>query len=201
MKLASRDKKQLILDAAETLFDRYGYSKTSIDDIAKEAFLGKGTIYYYFESKEDIFFEVVQIQTDKFMKKIRKSIDEAKDFETKLYLTISLPIRMAHEHSTNLLDVLKNFPLQYMHKLKDIRDRSKHHFIDILNDIIQGGIKSNIVSDTIPVNDVLNVIYDWFLLGDSNIIIQNHAEFLEKAEKNYKWVVQLLLYGLIKRGN
>lgn len=199
--MASRDKKQLILDAAESLFCRFGYSKTSIDDIAKEAFLGKGTIYYYFESKEDIFSEVAQTQSERFLQEFKESIEAEKSFEKKVYMAVSLPIKMAHEHSAVLLDVLKNFPLQYMHKLKDIRDKSKHHFIAILNDIIQDGIKSNIVSDAIPVNDMLNVIYDWFLLGDSNIIIQNHEAFLEKAEKNYKWVVQLLLYGLIKRGN
>lgn len=43
-----------ILDAAERLFVRYGYKKTTIDEVAGEAGVGKGTIYSYFRSKEEL---------------------------------------------------------------------------------------------------------------------------------------------------
>ncbi|MBS1716217.1 MAG: TetR/AcrR family transcriptional regulator [Armatimonadetes bacterium] len=41
-----------LLDAAGRLFSRFGYRKTTIDDIAREASIGKGTVYLHFESKE-----------------------------------------------------------------------------------------------------------------------------------------------------
>jgi AcrR family transcriptional regulator len=44
-----------ILDAAQTLFWRYGVRRTSIDDIAAEAGVAKGTVYLYFDSKETLF--------------------------------------------------------------------------------------------------------------------------------------------------
>ena len=43
-----------ILDAAERLFVRYGYKKTTVDEIAQEAHIGKGTVYLHFQSKEDV---------------------------------------------------------------------------------------------------------------------------------------------------
>lgn len=43
-----------ILDTAETLFQKIGYEKTTIDDIAHDTELAKGTIYLYFSSKEEI---------------------------------------------------------------------------------------------------------------------------------------------------
>lgn len=43
-----------ILQAAEDLFARKGYHKTSMDDIVKESGLSKGAIYGYFESKQDL---------------------------------------------------------------------------------------------------------------------------------------------------
>ena len=49
------DKDQRILDAAATLFSRYGLKKTSIEEIAQQAGLGKGTVYLYFKSKDEIF--------------------------------------------------------------------------------------------------------------------------------------------------
>jgi AcrR family transcriptional regulator len=43
-----------ILDATDNLLARYGYKKMTIDDLAAEVGIGKGTIYLYFPSKEEI---------------------------------------------------------------------------------------------------------------------------------------------------
>jgi AcrR family transcriptional regulator len=45
----------VILDAALQVFGQYGYRRTSMDDIAREAGIGKGTIYLSFASKEEVF--------------------------------------------------------------------------------------------------------------------------------------------------
>ena len=46
--------REAILDAADRLLQRYGYKKTTMDDLAQEAGIGKGTIYLYFPSKEEV---------------------------------------------------------------------------------------------------------------------------------------------------
>jgi len=48
------DVRQKILDAAEQRLWHYGFKKTTIDEIASDAGVGKGTVYLYFEGKEDI---------------------------------------------------------------------------------------------------------------------------------------------------
>jgi AcrR family transcriptional regulator len=48
-------KRAAILDAALRLFSQYGYRRTSIDDIAHDAEIAKGTVYLSFKSKEEIF--------------------------------------------------------------------------------------------------------------------------------------------------
>jgi len=55
-KIGQRDHLTQVLQAAEKLFAKKGFYPTAIDDIAKEARLAKGTIYLYFDSKEDLFF-------------------------------------------------------------------------------------------------------------------------------------------------
>src|SRR4029077_9511472 len=45
---------ELILDAADRLLTRYGYKKMTIDDLAQEVGIGKGSIYLHFSSKEEI---------------------------------------------------------------------------------------------------------------------------------------------------
>ena len=47
-----------ILTKSEQLLLRYGYSKVTIDDIARECGLGKGTVYLHFKSKENLFYAV-----------------------------------------------------------------------------------------------------------------------------------------------
>ena len=53
-------KRDLIIQAAATAFSQKGYSGTSISEIASQANVGKGTIYEYFRSKEDLFFAVFE---------------------------------------------------------------------------------------------------------------------------------------------
>jgi AcrR family transcriptional regulator len=48
-------REERLLDAAATLLVRWGYRRTSIDDVAREAGVGKGTIYLHWKNKNDLF--------------------------------------------------------------------------------------------------------------------------------------------------
>ena len=52
--------KALIRDEAHALFSKISFSKTSVADIAKACGLGKGTIYLYFKSKDDIVLAIIE---------------------------------------------------------------------------------------------------------------------------------------------
>src|SRR5258708_20585341 len=49
------DKRRAILSAAQGLFLRYGVKRTSLDDVARDAGVAKGTLYLYFDSKDTLF--------------------------------------------------------------------------------------------------------------------------------------------------
>lgn len=53
-----KDKQERIIEAAALVFARKGYAGSSVADIAVQAEIGKGTVYGYFASKEDLFFAV-----------------------------------------------------------------------------------------------------------------------------------------------
>jgi AcrR family transcriptional regulator len=63
------NKKELIIEAAAQVFARSGYSNAVVADIARQADIGKGTVYEYFQSKEDLFFAVFEW----FQKKTEKA--------------------------------------------------------------------------------------------------------------------------------
>ena len=50
-------KKQEILGAAYRIFQRHGYRRTNVEDIAKAVGIRKSGLYYYFENKEDLFIQ------------------------------------------------------------------------------------------------------------------------------------------------
>lgn len=52
---ASEQRKESILDAAIYIFNRYGFKKTTLEDIAGAAGISKQGLYLYFQGKEDIF--------------------------------------------------------------------------------------------------------------------------------------------------
>ncbi|BDZ69831.1 TetR/AcrR family transcriptional regulator [Methanobacterium petrolearium] len=58
-KREKEQRRQSIIDAAESLFFSKGYDNVSINDIAKEVELNRATIYIYFENKEALCFAVV----------------------------------------------------------------------------------------------------------------------------------------------
>ena len=51
-------RRKAILDAAMALFDRQGYASTTVDDVAAAAGISKGSVYNYFESKQDLFTQI-----------------------------------------------------------------------------------------------------------------------------------------------
>ena len=57
--MALEETRDKILSVANKLFSRFGFHKTSMDEIAKIARKAKGSLYYHFASKEDLFKEVV----------------------------------------------------------------------------------------------------------------------------------------------
>ncbi len=48
-----------IIEAAEKVFFKKGYSQATMDDVAKEAEFSKRTLYVYFNSKEQLHFEIM----------------------------------------------------------------------------------------------------------------------------------------------
>lgn len=54
------DKKELIFKAMEQLMSEVPYKDISVDSIAKKAGIGKGSIYYYFKSKDEILYSVIE---------------------------------------------------------------------------------------------------------------------------------------------
>ena len=68
-------RRQRILDTAVTLFTHYGYDKTTVSDIAREAGISKGAIYLHFESKDALLEALIIRETMAYAEKWLSMID------------------------------------------------------------------------------------------------------------------------------
>ena len=81
--------KHLIFEAALKNFSKFGYDQTKMDDIAKSANVSKGTLYLYFQSKEDLFFHMckqnrqnlIRVRTGLFQDKKKLASDLGKFYD------------------------------------------------------------------------------------------------------------------------
>ena len=64
-----------ILDAASTLILRWGYHKTTIDDIAREAGVGKGTLYLHWKTREELFAALIKREKVEMAEEIKQRIE------------------------------------------------------------------------------------------------------------------------------
>jgi AcrR family transcriptional regulator len=71
------DKKNLILNAMQQLLENDKGAACSVSDIAKTAGIGKGSIYYYFKSKEEIFDALVEREYNQIIEKCKVLIDQS----------------------------------------------------------------------------------------------------------------------------
>ncbi len=65
--MKNNDRKIQIIKAADKRFARHGFHKTSMDEIARDIRIGKPTLYYYFESKDALYIEVIRWEFENFL--------------------------------------------------------------------------------------------------------------------------------------
>ncbi len=81
-----QDKKTQLLDAAKQLFSRFGFKKTTVDEIAEAAGMSKRTVYEIFDGKEKILAELVMREALTFRKQLMGQIKRLTDPVEKLRL-------------------------------------------------------------------------------------------------------------------
>jgi AcrR family transcriptional regulator len=67
-------REERLLDAATTLLVRWGYRKTTIDDVAREAGVGKGTIYLHWKDKNELFRAAIWRERQRYSEEVQRRI-------------------------------------------------------------------------------------------------------------------------------
>lgn len=89
-KVRSVSRRNEILDAAEKVFAEKGYHNARIVDVAREAKIAEGTIYLYFESKEDLLLAIFKDRMSKWIEFLRETLTHMEDPLEKLKTVIKM---------------------------------------------------------------------------------------------------------------
>jgi len=131
-------KSELIVNVAQKLFAQYGFKKTTLDEIARSAHITKSSIYYYFDSKEDIFRAVLEKENRLWSQKIRGVISKANTPQEKLHAYIVT--RMKHlSQLANFYSALKEEYLEHYSFIERIRKKNLQEEIEIVKAILEEG--------------------------------------------------------------
>ena len=137
------EQKSRIIDAAKEMIAQYGFKKTTMDEIAARARMGKSTMYYYFKNKEDIFAEIVRLHSEEFRLELKETIRKAYSPQDKIMQYVRT--RMLHlKQLSNFYKTLTNEYLDHYFFIEQIREDFYNFENLTLSEIINEGIQKKI---------------------------------------------------------
>ncbi|MGG4554376.1 TetR/AcrR family transcriptional regulator [Paenibacillus humicus] len=92
------DRRQQVIEAAEKSFALFGYKATTMDQVAKIANVGKGTIYTFFTNKEELFDEILRSVIMDMKRITETEVSEDKSFFENVYHSMDLLLEFRSEH-------------------------------------------------------------------------------------------------------
>ncbi|GLR13750.1 TetR family transcriptional regulator [Chitinimonas prasina] len=134
-----------IIQAALTLFSDKGFAATRLDDVAKLAGVTKGTVYLYFENKEELFKAVVRETVVPALEFAETLVEEHQGAWSDLLwqLLSSWAERMEHATSSGISRLMiaeaTNFPELARFYVDEVVVRSRRLFADVISRGIQSG--------------------------------------------------------------
>lgn len=192
------DMADVILDASGRLMERYGYKKMTMDDLAREAGIGKGTIYLYFRSKEEVALSCADRNFNRILEQERAIAKAggppAERLRHMLVQRVLLRFDNVQNYARSLDDLFIALRPAFLARREKWMDREAQVFADVL---IEGRLLGTFdVEDAfITARTLLMATYALmpFSLSPKELGARNDVQ--EKAER----IADLLLSGVLGR--
>ncbi|MBP7737173.1 MAG: TetR/AcrR family transcriptional regulator [Spirochaetes bacterium] len=193
-------RKNQILECSKKIFSEKGYYETYVEEVIKEAKVGKGTFYLYFKNKEDLFISLLI----KFLKEWEEvaSIDISEIREDNIHEMLKILIRRSFKFFKENED-LCNIYLRIGPGLNKIFEpylvRFEQQLLDYIMIYIKEGIKLGIVKPDIDVELAANIAAGAFLRVDYYyfVVKKSNGDGLLNIEKMADEFYQIIMGGIL----
>ena len=143
------DKRTRIINAALTVFSRDGFQNAKIEDIARTADIGKGTLYEYFSSKDELFFEVFAAFKESVLLKYWIVLDDGGDPLSRLKMIAKICAKICADEKTEM-KFLAQFSIECLsreegNKLSKLLNEYNEEIDALISGIIKEGIEKGVL--------------------------------------------------------
>jgi AcrR family transcriptional regulator len=135
--------KKKIIQSAGQIFSHYGFRKTTMGEIAKALKMGKSSIYYYYESKEEIFEAVILHEANILRNELTTAIKSVESPIDKMRNYVFVRMR-AFEKLSNYYNAIFDKNLDHFDFIEKIREKYDREELAILRLIIYDGARKNV---------------------------------------------------------
>jgi len=187
--------REQLVQAARQVFVRYGYKKTALDDIAREARKGKSTIYYYFKSKDEIFKAVIDAEAEIREKTIDDQISIIEDPQLKLKTYIYVRM-LSLKKVGNYYEAIKNDLLDNLYFVNSFRNNHFDAEINLVKDLLLEGIEEGVYTIQNPELTAKTIVT--LLQGfEVPLILKNLSD--EELQKSVDEMLNILFFGIVAK--
>jgi AcrR family transcriptional regulator len=185
-----------ILDAAQEVFTKYGYGKTTMDDIAREMGKGKSSIYYYFTSKEDIFKAVVEKEILLMKTKILTAVSAKEDPQEQLKAYVQERMH-GLKSLKNLYNVIRTEFISQGDFVGQTRQQTDQEEINIVSGILNKGVEKGTFHLEDTLLTAIAIVTALKGMEIPLVITENGGDNL--LEQRLDRLLDVLFFGIIKR--
>jgi AcrR family transcriptional regulator len=191
---STKDARESIIEAGREIFARYGFKKTTMDDIARAVRKGKSSLYHYFKSKEEVFGAVVEKEAAELKAELLQAIHNQPTPQRKLRAYVLTRIE-AFQRFANLYSAFQEEYPESCNFLGEIRDRYDEYELGLYREILQEGVVSGVFE-----------IGDLDLTAYAMVIAAKGLEYHWAMEKNHQLItrsidslLEVFFHGIVKR--
>jgi AcrR family transcriptional regulator len=141
--MAKDQTKDKIMSVAAKIFAKYGFQKTTVDEIARSAHKAKGSVYYYFESKEELFKAVVEQEIGVLKTGLTRVIVDSTDARS-MFRNYLMNRMMLMKDSVNYHEALKADFIEDYEFLNDTRENFMRFEVDLMQAVLDRGVREKI---------------------------------------------------------
>ena len=132
------DKFNRIIQAAIKVFARKGFFNSRVSEIAREAGVADGTIYLYFQNKDDILISLFEVSMDAVIRNMREVLDREADPRKKIQLFAIQHLKML-ETNKELAEVIQVELRQSIKFMKEYKNEKFLQYLNLVSDVVREG--------------------------------------------------------------
>lgn len=195
MKSRNGDKYHRIIRAATKVFAKKGFFHSKVSDIAKEAQVADGTIYLYFDNKDDILISLFEEEMKAVLENMVQEVSREKDAIRKIERFALSHLRLI-ELNKNMAEIIQVELRQSSKFMKEYKNEKFLQYLNLIGDVIKEGQEKGVFKKGVIPEIAKRAFFGALDEMSRFWVLSSHKKYdIETAAKQ---ISDYFLYGLIE---